>query len=191
MAEIKTGLGGYKTFIRDMRAAFDPAVPFTASYGGTNFNYVVQGGALPNLYLTSITKGGLTRNLSEAELSYSKGATGDITTDTLINALSQNFVAAGAWEPPVKKAFDIMLLCTVEAARSKYIYEKVNLMLSKNTISGDHLKAVAQMYGHTTAAAGIRRFKALDTRDYHALYANVKGSGNVALDTFAAMGVGY
>jgi hypothetical protein len=189
MPEIKTSLGGYKSFVKEMRAAFSPTVPFTASYGGTDFNYIVQPGGVANLYLTSVTRGGVTRNLSAAEVSYSAAAIGSITTHGLTNALSKNFTAAGAWSDEVKKSFDIVLICTVEAARSKYIYEKVNEMLTGKTIDADHLKAVAQMYGHTTAAAGIRGFKALDRRDYHAHYANQKEVGNVDLSTFTKMGL--
>ena len=198
VAEILTSMTGYKNFINDMRAAFRGAVAYDAVYNRgntyTRFHYIVQQGTVPNLYLTRITNGATavgvataTRNLTAAEISYA-GAIGTITKASLDNALATDYCVQ-VWSAALKKNFDIVLLCTVEAARSKYIYKKVNEMLSGKSADGDHLKDVAQMYSHTQTAAGVTAFRPLDTIDYHALYINEKERGNVSLTKYQTMGM--
>jgi len=187
MADIVVSQSGYRKFIQAMRTAFNPPVPFVATYNQNAFNYVVQAGAVANLYLTSVTRGGATRQLAAAEVAYSPAAIGQIQSATLTTALGTDFCAQGAWSAAVKKYFDVMLLCTVEAARSKYIYTLVSEMLKGGNVDGDHLKAVAQMYGHTQEAARIASFKPLAKLDYRALYLNKKELGNVDLGQFQTM----
>ncbi|HRG96034.1 MAG TPA: hypothetical protein PLR99_07300 [Polyangiaceae bacterium] len=199
MAAIKTNLTGYKAFIKAFRAAFTAGAPFDATYernpgNFTRFHYVVQAGAITNLYLTQITNGAAAagpaaalRVLAPAEVSYA-GAIGAITKLTFENALATDYSGA-PWSAATKKAFDVVLLCTVEAARSKFIYTKVNTMLGGAAVDGDLLKDVAQKYGHTQTAAGLAAFRPLDLLDYRALYLNDKEKGNVALGVYGQMGL--
>ena len=199
MAAISTSLTGYKKFIKQFRAAFVAAAPFDATCERspnqfTRFHYVLQAGVVPNLYLTSLsnaaTAGGAavaTRNLTAPEVSYA-GAIGQITKIVLDGALAQDY-SGSPWPAAVKKKFDIVLLCTVEAARSKYIYTLVNRMLGGGSVDGDHLKDVAQKYGHTQGAVGLNTFRPLDILDYRALFVNDKEKGNVVLDVYRQMGL--
>jgi hypothetical protein len=138
------------------------------------------GGGVDNLYLTSITAGGQVKVLSAAEIGYGHGAVGNITTQSYLNALSRNYVTA--WN---KDDFDIVLLCTVEAARSKYIYTQVNVMLARSTsVKGDDLKLIAQSYGHTQSSIHLDSFRPLSTIDYSSHYKDIAESNSVPAQKF-------
>ncbi|HQY61982.1 MAG: hypothetical protein IPQ09_16775 [Myxococcales bacterium] len=169
-------------------------MPCAAAMGFTRFHCVVQEGAITNLYLTQLTNGATAagpaaalRVLAPAEVSYA-GAIGALTTLTFQNALATDYSGA-PWSAATKKAFDVVLVWTVEAARSKFIYTKVNSMLGGAAIDGDLRKDVAQKYGHPRTAAGLAAFRPLDLFDYRALYVNDKEKGNVALGVYAQMGL--
>ena len=182
MAEIGTTPAAYRKFINEFRAAFRGTQPFVATYNGTSFNYVVVNaqGAPGNLYLTSITNAAGTKNLSAAEVGYGHGAVGDITAQRYIASLAQNYVTN--WD---KDRFDVMLLCTVEAVRSKWIYQQVNFMLTKNeSISGDDLKEVAQSYGHTQASIHLTEFRPLSATDYSSHYKDIASTASTKANKF-------
>lgn len=182
MAEIGTTASSYKKFINAFRAAFGGSQPFTATYNNTSFNYVVVQvqGAVDNLYLTSITNAGGTRQLSAAEVGYGHQAVGQITVQSFIAAAAQNYVAYLD-----KSKFDVLLLCTVEAARSKWIYTQVNKMITTNvSIDGDDLKTVAQTYGHTQQSIKLVKFRPLSTTDYSSHYKEIALSGTTKAEKF-------
>lgn len=203
MAEIKTSSGGYKRFIGRMRAAFRNQVPLVAFYPQeadqyVRFHYIVQAGNVANLYLTQISQSQTAngaalanRVLGPAELAYGHDNIGNINKGDFEKALKADFTAGGAWNADLKKKFDIVLLCTVEAARSKFIYSQVINMLTvlNKSVDGDLLKEVAQMYGHSQEAANHQQFKPLDELDYRALYYQDKEKGNVDLGRFNRMGI--
>jgi hypothetical protein len=175
MATIGTGVTGYRKFINEFRAAFRNSQPFQADYGTTHFHFEVVPtvGGVDNLYLTHITTATGTRNLSAAEVGYAHSAIGMITSGKFTNALQRDYTAA--WD---KADFDIILLCTVEAARSKYIYSQVNLMLARPvSINGDNLKEIAQTYGQTQQAVSMTEFRPLGQVDYLSLHRQIAPQG--------------
>ena len=127
------------------------------------------------------------RHLNDEEVPYGNAALGYIVTADFIAALTMPYCVGGNMGPGLKRSFDIILLCTVEAARSEYIYRKVNLMLTGKSISADHLKDVAQIYSHTQEKAAVTTFRPLDLNDYRKLYDDWKKKANVDLKVFREM----
>jgi hypothetical protein len=200
MATILVTATGYKNFIKDMRAAFTAAAPLIAAYRRANgtythFHYTVvpaAGGAPANLYLTSVSTGAAAapahadpvRPITAQEAAYGNAAIGNINAQTLTTALNAAPPGPGANFNAYKASFDVVLLCTVEAARSAVIYTRVLGVITNlaATTPGDELKDLAQMYGHTQAAAGVHAFRALDGKDYSAYYKQLTAPGqNVAV----------
>lgn len=169
MAEIGTASKSYRSFINDFRQTFKGSTPFDATYATTSFHYVVVTGGINNLYLTSITTATGTKNLSSSELRYSSSAIGDITKDGFTSALRRDYFSN--WN---KEDFDIVLLCTVEAARSQYIFKQVKMMLGGTRIIGDQLKEIAQAYEQTQSAAKLQSFSPLTKLEYIAHYNEMK-----------------
>jgi hypothetical protein len=191
MATIGTSATAYRKFINEFRQAFSGGVPFDADHTRANgtltqFNYTPQVGAVVNLYCRTITTGGQARALSAAEVGYGHGNIGQLSAINFTGALEADFSPA-QWPAATKTAFDIVLLCTVEAARSEFIFKQVMSMLgNRQTVAGDDLKAVAQSYAHTQGAANVAQFRPLSNIDYLALYRqnSAPGGANVNTATF-------